>query len=84
MKEPLVRLPAAKGRPVSTADLVAQNVVSLVSEAIKKIQEKKEQDIDEQDFDEPLYEETFDEDDDMLEEADDDTPAKVEDKIEQI
>jgi dephospho-CoA kinase len=84
MKEPLVRLPAAKGRPVSTADLVAQNVVSLVSEAIKKIQEKKEQDIDEQqDFDEPLYEETFDEDDDMLEEADD-TPAKVEDKIEQI
>lgn len=85
MKEPLVRLPAAKGRPVSTADLVAQNVVSLVSEAIKKIQEKKEQDIDEQDFDEPLYEETFeDADNDMLEEADDDTPAKVEDKIEQI
>jgi hypothetical protein len=82
MKEPLVRLPAAKGRPVSTADLVAQNVVSLVSEAIKKIQEKKEQDIDEQDFDEPLYEETFDEDDDILEEADDDTPVKVEDKIE--
>jgi hypothetical protein len=83
MKEPLVRLPAAKGRPVSTADLVAQNVVSLVSEAIKKIQEKKEQDIDEQDFDEPLYEETFEEaDDDMLEEADNDTLAKVEDKIE--
>jgi hypothetical protein len=35
-REPLVRLPAAMGRPASDADLAAQDVVSLMAEALKK------------------------------------------------
>ena len=40
-REPLVRIPAAIGRPASDADLAAQDVVRLMMEAMKKLQEKK-------------------------------------------
>ena len=35
-REPLVRVPAAIGRPASDADLAAQDVVSMMAEALKK------------------------------------------------
>jgi len=35
-REPLVRIPAAAGRPASDADLVAQDVVRLMAEALRK------------------------------------------------
>lgn len=38
-REPLVRIPAAAGRPASDADLAAQNVVQLMTEALKKVGE---------------------------------------------
>ena len=75
-REPLVRIPAAIGRPASDADLAAQDVVQLMMEAMKKLQEKKaaEQVDEEQEFEES--------DDDLTEEED--TPEKVDDKIEQM
>ena len=75
-KEPLVRIPAAIGRPASDADLAAQDVVRLMMEAMKKLQEKKavEQVNEEQEFEES--------DDELTEEKD--SPEKVDDKIEQM
>ena len=75
-KEPLVRIPAAIGRPASDADLAAQDVVRLMMEAMKKLQEKKaiEQVGEEQEFEES--------DDELTEEED--SPEKVDDKIEQM
>ena len=71
-KEPLVRIPAAIGRPASDA----QDVVRLMMEAMKKLQEKKaiEQVGEEQEFEES--------DDELTEEED--SPEKVDDKIEQM
>ena len=75
-REPLVRIPAAAGRPASDADLAAQNVVRLMAEALKTLQEKKavEQVDEEQEFEES--------DDELTEEED--SPEKVDDKIEQM
>lgn len=75
-REPLVRIPAAAGRPASDADLAAQDVVRLMMEAMKKLQEKKAV----EQVDEELE---FEESDDELTEEED-TPEKVDDKIEQM
>jgi len=40
-REPLTAVSSALGRPASTADLAAQDVVSLVAEALKRIAEEK-------------------------------------------
>lgn len=71
-----MRIPAAIGRPASDADLVAQDVVQLMMEAMKKLQEKKaaEQIDEEQEFEESA--------DELTEE--DDATEKVDDKIEQM
>ena len=71
-----MRIPAAIGRPASDADLAAQDVVRLMMEAMKKLQEKKavEQVDEEQEFEES--------DDELTEEED--APEKVDDKIEQM
>ena len=71
-----MRIPAAIGRPASDADLAAQDVVRLMMEAMKKLQEKKAV----EQVDEELE---FEESDDELTEEED-TPEKVDDKIEQM
>ena len=68
-REPLVRIPAAAGRPASDADLAAQDVVQLMAEALKALREKKAR--------EQIGEEI------ELEEEED-SPEKVDDKIEQM
>ena len=68
-REPLVRIPAAAGRPASDADLAAQDVVRLMAEALKALREKKAR--------EQISEEI------ELEEEED-SPEKVDDKIEQM
>lgn len=68
-REPLVRIPAAAGRPASDADLAAQDVVRLMAEALKALKEKKAR--------EQICEEI------ELEEEED-SPEKVDDKIEQM
>ena len=68
-REPLVRIPAAAGRPASDADLAAQDVVRLMAEALKALKEKKAR--------EQISEEI------ELEEEED-SPEKVDDKIEQM
>ena len=68
-QEPLVRIPAAAGRPASDADLAAQDVVRLMAEALKALKEKKAR--------EQISEEI------ELEEEED-SPEKVDDKIEQM
>ena len=75
-REPLVRIPAAAGRPASDADLAAQDVVRLMMEGMKKLQEKKAV----EQVDEELE---FEESDDELTEEED-SPEKVDDKIEQM
>ena len=76
-REPLVRIPAAVGRPASDADLVAQNAVSLMAEAFKKILSGKN-------AEEPVDEEKeFEEADDeaLLE---DDKAPEADEKLEDI
>ena len=68
-REPLVRIPAAAGRPASDADLAAQDVVRLMAEALKALKEKKER-------------EQISEEIEIKEEED--SPEKVDDKIEQM
>lgn len=67
-REPLVRIPAAAGRPASDADLAAQDVVRLMAEALAALREKKAA--------EQIGEE--------IELEEEDSPEKVDDKIEQM
>ena len=68
-REPLVRIPAAAGRPASDADLAAQDVVRLMAEALAALREKKAA-------------EQIGEEIELGEEED--SPEKVDDKIEQM
>ena len=83
MREPLVRIPAAMGRPASTADLAAQDLVKLMMETFKKFNESKKADT------EILDEEMYEEDDSEALYEEDETPVtkaeqKIEDEIEKI
>jgi hypothetical protein len=71
MREPLVRIPAAMGRPASDADLAAQDFVKLMMETFKKFQESKKQ----EPLDEEMYEETDEES--LTEDENTDTSDKI-------
>lgn len=71
MREPLVRIPAAMGRPASDADLAAQDFVKLMMETFKKFQESKNQ----EPLDEEMYEETDEES--LTEDENTDTSDKI-------
>jgi hypothetical protein len=77
-RDPLTRLPAALGRPASDADLAAQDVVQLMIEALKKLQkDKKAEDSIEEELE-------FEEDGCSFLGEDEESPEKVDDKIEQM